>query len=55
MPSVTSEMDALQASGFHVVRKHAAVSNRWWQVTTDPEIGTPVDQTLTVDVYCQLS
>lgn len=51
LPTVTSEIAALKAVGFSVVRKHAAPGGRWQPVTTDPEIGTPARLGSTVVVY----
>ena len=50
-PSVTSEIAALKAAGFHVVRRHGAPLDQWQPVTTDPEIGTPLRHGSTVAVY----
>lgn len=50
-PTVTSEITALKAAGFHVVRKHDAPLGQWQPVTTDPEIGTPARRGSTVVVY----
>lgn len=50
-PTLTSEITALRAAGFRVVRKHAAPAGRWQPVTTDPEIGTPARRGSTVVVY----
>ncbi|MBF4768520.1 carboxypeptidase regulatory-like domain-containing protein [Nocardioides agariphilus] len=50
-PTVTSEITALRAAGFHVVRKHGAPVGQWQPVTTDPEIGTPARRGSTVVVY----
>jgi hypothetical protein len=51
LPTVTSEIAALKAAGFQVVRKHAAASGRWQPVTTSPEIGTPAQLGSAVVVY----
>ena len=48
---MTSEIAALNAAGFHVVRKHATPDGQWQPVTTDPEIGTPARLGSTVVVY----
>jgi hypothetical protein len=50
-PTLTSEIAALRAGGFHVVRRRAAATDRWRAVTTDPAIGTPARIGSTVVVY----
>jgi hypothetical protein len=51
LPTLTSEIAALKAAGFQVVRKHATSDGRWQPVTTYPEIGTPARLGSTVVVY----
>lgn len=50
-PSLTAEIEVLEAAGFRVERRHAAPTLRWQQVTTEPEIGTPARIGSTVVVY----
>ncbi|MFT4008736.1 MAG: carboxypeptidase-like regulatory domain-containing protein [Nocardioidaceae bacterium] len=51
LPTLTSQIAALDAAGFHVVRKRAAPLGKWRPVTTDPEVGTPVRRGSSIVVY----
>ena len=50
-PTVSSEIAALKAAGFQVVRKDAAPTGRWQPVTTSPGIGSPARVGSAVVVY----
>ncbi len=50
-PTVTSEIAALQASGFHAKLESAAPDGRWRPVTTSPPVGTPARVGSTIVVY----